>query len=350
MGRTSIAEYPVAILIPAYRPNDTLVETVRALVGHGIGAIVVVDDGSGPEFRHVFDRLLGLDSVEVLRHAVNLGKGAALKMGLNHIVAGQGDTAGVITADADGQHDPRDILSVCERFTDAPDSLVLGARSFVGKIPLRSRFGNALTRRVMRLVLGQKVTDTQTGLRAIPRSLIIRLLKVPAAGYDFELEMLIAAKHQAVPIVEEPIRTIYEPGNPESHFQPWRDSMRIYFVLLRFSLISLITAALDNLTFYVMFQATGSIAGSQLAARTISVLFNYRTVRRAVFFSDERHGVLLPPYLLLVAANALVSYTGIRILTSVSPMGVFSAKILTETLLFIGNFAIQRDFIFTRRR
>jgi glycosyltransferase involved in cell wall biosynthesis len=344
-----LAALPVAVLIPAYRPNRSVIDLVRSLAGRGIAIIVVVDDGSGPEYQHIFDTLAAIDSVRVQRHAVNCGKGAALKTGMNYILAEFGDLPGVVTADADGQHHPDDIVAVCERFTESPNSLVLGSRGFAGDIPFRSRFGNGLTRRVMRLVLGQNLTDTQTGLRAIPRRLIVRLLKVPASGYEFELEMLIAAKHQAIAIVEQPIRTIYEPGNPTSHFQPLRDSMRIYFVLMRFSLISLATAALDNLTFYLVFHATGTIAGAQLAARTAAVLFNYRTVRKAVFFSDQKHSVLLPRYLTLVLANALISYTGIRALTAISPIGVFPAKILVETLLFIANFAIQRDFIFTRR-
>ena len=201
----------------------------------------------------------------------------------------------------------------------------------------------------MKVVLGKKLTDTQTGLRAIPLAMLPRLLKIPASGYEFELEMLIAAKHQGVAVIEQPIRTIYEPGNPASHFQPLRDSMRIYFVLLRFSMISLITAVIDNAVFYLVFHATGAIAGAQIAGRIVAVLFNYRSVRRAVFFSDQPHRVLLPRYLALVAVNGLVSYAGIRLLSSFTPLGVFPSKILTESLLFIANFTIQRDFIFTRR-
>src|SRR5437660_575900 len=81
----------------------------------------------------------------------------------------------------------------------------------------------------------------------------------PASGYEFELEMLIAAKHLGLTVLEEPIRTIYEPGNPTSHFQPLRDSMRIYFVLLRFGFISMMTAGLDNLAFYLFFHASGTV-------------------------------------------------------------------------------------------
>lgn len=354
-----VRQYPVAVLIPAYRPNRTLPDVVSGLVRRGVAHIIVVDDGSGPAFGPVFEEVARIpvaqgQSIQVLRHAVNLGKGAALKTAFNHVLASQPDMIGVVTADADGQHEPDDIVRVCRRFTESPGALVLGSRAFAGpeaagKIPLRSRFGNNLTRRVMKLVLGQKLTDTQTGLRAIPRAMLPRLMKVPANGYEFELEMLIDAKHQAVPVIEQPIRTVYEPGNPGSHFQPLRDSMRIYFVLLRFSTISLVTAVIDNLTFYLVFHATGAIAGAQIAGRTAAVLFNYRSVRRAVFFSDQPHLILLPRYLLLVAANAAVSYAGIRLLSSFTLLGVFPSKILTESLLFIANFAIQRDFIFTRR-
>ena len=211
------------LLIPAYQPGQALVDIVRELTGTMFAAIVVVDDGSGPNYRSIFDRLLRFDTVHVLRHAVNLGKGAALKTGINFILLEYPDLAGVVTADADGQHDPADILSVACRFMVSPKALVLGTRTFASDVPLRSRLGNSITRYAMRLAVGHRLSDTQTGLRAIPRGLLERLLRVAAPGYEFELEMLIAARHPALEVVEQSIRTIYNPGNPSSHFQPLRD-------------------------------------------------------------------------------------------------------------------------------
>lgn len=355
-SRSGLAEnpgderFPVAVIIPAYRPNRSILDVVHGLVGRGIPAIFVVDDGSGPEFRPVFDELSSIPTVLVLRHAVNLGKGAALKTAMNRAMADDDGYLGVVTADADGQHHPDDIVGICGRAAANPTALVLGCRTFTSGIPLRSRIGNNATRTIMRIVLGRKLGDTQTGLRGIPRALILRLLKIPATGYEFELEMLIAAKHQDMSIVEQPIRTIYEPGNPTSHFEPLRDSMRIYLVLLRFSFISLITATIDNTVFYLVYRGTGAIAAAQVVARAVAVLFNYRAVRQAVFLSDEEHGVVLPRYLLLIGVNALVSYSGIRFLAENAPIGVVSAKLIIEGLLFLANFAIQRDFIFTRRK
>lgn len=339
-----------AVLIPAYCPQANLIGLASDLARLGFAPIVIVDDGSGPACRPVFDALAAIPGTHILRHAINLGKGAALKTGMNWLLAEYPDLPGVVTADGDGQHHPDDILAVSRRFLANPENLVLGARQFAGDVPLRSRFGNLLTRNILQLVLGNHLTDTQTGLRAIPRALMLRLLPVVASGYEFELEMLVAAKHQGIPVVEEPIRTIYEPGNPTSHFQPLRDSMRIYFVLLRFAFISGGTALLDNFVFSLVFHATGNIAQAQILGRFVAVLFNYGLVRKAVFFSDQQHSVVLPRYLLLVAVNACISYAGLRFISTQWPVGVVPAKLLAETLLFIANFAIKRDFVFTRKK
>jgi len=339
----------VAAVIPAYRPGPVLIDLIHALRAGDWEAIVVVDDGSGPEYAHILREVAQIPKVQVVSHAINLGKGSALKAGINFALCACPGLAGIVTIDADGQHDPADVLAVCRCFLEAPSALVLGVRDFSGAVPLPNKLGNLITRRLMRALLGHVLSDTQTGLRAIPHELLLRLMKVPATGYEFELEMLVAVKHLGLRVTEHPIRTIYEPGNPTSHFRPWRDSMRIYWVLFRFSLISLATASLDNAVFYLLFHWTGSIFGSQAGARCAAVMFQYPLVRRAVFFSSEGHRVLFPRFLLLVAVNAALSYAGIRALTQAAPVSVPAAKILCEALLFLGNFMIQRDIIFTRR-
>jgi putative flippase GtrA len=128
-----------------------------------------------------------------------------------------------------------------------------------------------------------------------------------------------------------------------------RDSMRAHIVLLRFCALSFTTAILDNVVFYLVFRATGSILGAQTAGRIVSVTFNYRFVRSAVFCSDKSHHSLLPRYMALVAANAVLSYAGIRLLSSLTPLSVPVSKIAAETILFVANFTIQRAFIFTHR-
>lgn len=338
----------ICILIPAYKPGEPLLELVNDLLQHDL-PLIVVNDGSGEEYEPIFAALRELPGVVVLNHAVNMGKGAALKAGFNHCAYHFGGDAIVITADADGQHLPEDILAVAATARENPSSLVLGARRFDGHVPLRSRIGNTVTRHLMRLAVGCRLTDTQTGLRAIPCSLAVKLLKIPSSGYEFELDMLVLARQIGIPIVETPIRTIYIDGNRSSHFDPLLDSMRIYFVLLRFAMTSLITAAVDYSVFVTMFATTESIVNSQIMARAVALIFNYIAVKRLVFYSDQKHHIVFPRYLLVVAISGTISYACIRLLMEYSPVNVTAAKLIAETVIFIANFAILREFIFVRR-
>ncbi len=312
------------ILIPAYRPGPQLKILVDELMRTSAPVILIIDDGSGPGYQH-----------------------AAIKTGIGYVLQCLPDSPGVITADADGQHHPDDVLRVARTLAESPGCLVLGAREFDRNVPARSRIGNVCTRALARMMLGQKIRDTQTGLRGLPRTLLPHLLDLPSTGYEYELDVLIASKHHGCRIVEERIRTIYAPGNATSNFDPLRDSMRIYFVLFRLSILSLLTAALDNAVFYLAYRRTGAVLSSQVIGRVVSILFNYRLARKAVFLSHERHRVLFPRYLLLVIASGAASYGLIRLLTHTLPISPIVAKIAAESLLFIANFILQRDFVFT---
>ena len=122
--------------------------------------------------------------------------------------------------------------------------------------------------------------------------------------------------------------------------------MKIYFVLLRFSLVSLMAALIDNFVFYLVWKRTGHILGAQVVARLAAVAFNYSMVRARVFASREGHEVLLPKYLLLVVTSGTASYLGIQLFMTRLAVSAMPAKLFVETLLFFVNFAVQRTFIF----
>jgi putative flippase GtrA len=336
----------VAVVIPAYQPGPELLQLIRQLVETPLQSIVVIDDGSGAAWQSVFDEVRSHSRVTLLRHGVNLGKGAALKTGINQVVCEFSSYAGVVTADADGQHDIDDIVSVAGLLESHPGSLILGSRQFEQThVPWTNRFGNLLTRRLLRWIVGQDLADTQTGLRAIPMKFMQMLLRVPSSGYEFELDMLIVAKHHRIAILEHPIKTIYQAGNPTSHFNPLLDSLKIYFVLLRFTAVALTSALLDNGLFVAVFRMSGNVIGSQVAARAVSCSFNYAASRKAVFLSRGSHANQLPRYLLNVVCSTAISYILITFLTGIVG-SVIAAKLIAESVLFLFNFAIQRDFVF----
>src|ERR1700683_2884316 len=336
-----------AVLIPAYKPGPEFPGLVSDLIRLGVERIVVVDDGSGVWFRSRFDEAAAHPQVRICRHAINLGKGAALKTGINAILCEAPDIAAVVTADADGQHAPADILAVARMAAAHPAALVLGTRHFSDRVPFRSRLDNNATKIVMRIVAGQRLSDTQTGLRAIPAHLLPDLLKTPSQGYEFELDMLLLTRNQRVAVVEQPIRTIYLDGNASSHFNPLLDSMRIYFVLLRFALISMFTAIIDNLLFSACYLYTGNKLTSQVVGRIGAMTFNFASVKRMVFNSRGWVWREFLEYTALVAISGTISYGMILLFTAHLSIGVLKAKLLAAGILFLANFLVQRDLIFT---
>ena len=340
------------LLIPAYQPGSELefvIAEVQRLDGDGVvAAVVVVDDGSDSRSAAILARVAAMDGVTVLRHAVNLGKGAALKTGFNHCLVMWPEVGGVVTADADGQHAAADILMVAGRLAERPHVLVLGAREFPAHVPLRSRFGNILTRFVFLIFTGRRLRDTQTGLRGWPVEQCRESLRIPIQGYDFELEALVRSR--GVVTEEVGIQTIYLDGNRASHFNPLRDSFRIYFVFLRYCGAALIAAGLDTLVFSIVYSRRGDVATSQAAGRIAAMCVTFMILRSVVFRSDAVPWLTFARYAGLVAFSGWVSYGLIELLRDQVRLPVLEAKLVAEGLLFLGNFAIQRQFIFTQRR
>ena len=354
-------------LIPAYEPDEKLKKLADELAERGFD-IVVVDDGSGPDHAELFEALS--QNATVLTHAVNRGKGAALKTGLSYInkymaytesvltPAGaetvSGRDAVIVTVDADGQHLPDDVLRVAEISAQRRDALVLGSRALSEDIPVRSRFGNTITRHVYSAATGVHVHDTQTGLRAFHRSLIPRLIQIEGDRYEYEINMLMQLAAEGVPIIEERIETVYEDNNSGSHFRTVRDSFRVYKEILKFSASSLASFAIDYGMYALLLAATGaagianSLVISNIGARLVSGTANYMMNRKLVFRSRTGFAKSAAQYFLL-AAFILAGNT-IVLSTLAGTLGVnrFAAKLITEVIFFAISWTVQKYVIFFR--
>lgn len=331
-------------LIPAYEPDEKLLPLVNTLLSQDY-TVVVVDDGSSQAAQTVFDRLPA--GATLLRHPENRGKGRAIKTACEYIAAHFSPQEGVVTVDADGQHLPEDIAAVCRAWRQEPEALVLGGRRFTGKVPLRSRFGNAVTRFIFRLATGVAVYDTQTGLRAFAVSRIPMMLEMQGERYEYEINVLLYATRRKIPIKEVEIATVYLDGNQTSHFNPLRDAWRIYKMILLFAASSLAAAGVDYglvLLFSFLFRGWARrLLYSVVLARLISSALNYCLNREVVFEDCSKRSVLR--YYLVAAGILAVNYGLLALLESLMPLAV--AKLIVEAVLYPASFLLQRKYVFT---
>jgi putative flippase GtrA len=338
------------VLIPAYQPDRALAQLVEELLARPeIGPIVVVDDGSGSAYRSIFERLRDLAGVHVLVHPANLGKGAALKTGMGFASLRFPEAVGVVTADADGQHTAEDVAQVTRALLESGGAVVIGARRLDRSAPLRSRVGNRIMRWAVRLAAGQKLSDTQTGLRGIPLAFIPRLLTLPAAHYDFETDMLLHCREAGWQVREVPIAAVYLNNNRGTHFRPLADSLRVYLVLVRFSALSLVTAALDNALFIALLGVTPYIGLCQALSRLTAGSFQFWAAKRGVFRSHAPAAPAIARFWLLCAATGASSYLILRGLLHFTSLGVVPAKLFAETLMFFASYVMQRELVFAHR-
>lgn len=336
------------ILIPAYEPNERLIDLIYDLKDICDYEILIVDDGSGPSYKSIFDTASSLGCT-VLTHERNRGKGAALKTGFDYIQEMK-EAAGVVTADCDGQHLPKDIIRIAEEVQKHQKTIVLGSRKFVGKVPFRSRFGNSVTRGVFSFASGAKVYDTQTGLRGFAPEMLPWLCKISGDRFEYEMNMLLEAVPAGYKFKEIDIETVYLEQNKSSHFHFLKDSFRVYLPIVKFSMSSLMSALLDVLLFLLIQIFTSNLLLAVVGSRICSAAFNYTANRYFVFSRSSVVPVKnsLPRYMLLALVVMLANYVVIDFYYSTLGLSLILAKIFTETTIFLFSYWGQRKFVFAR--
>ena len=353
-----------AAVIPSLNPTEQLTGTVDGLLSAGFQEIILVNDGSKPETEQYFERLARLPQVTLLTHPVNRGKGAAMKTAFSWLLEHRPDCPGVVTVDGDGQHHPEDAMACAGQMLEE-ERVILGCRDFSRpEVPPRSRMGNRITCAVFKIFCGMTISDTQTGLRAIPRRYLEALTAVAGERYEYETNMLLALKDRGIPWGERSIRTIYLEENRGSHFHTVRDSWRIYKLILarffRYTLSSLLCAVVDGVLFALLssvlqwrLRGVAHTAAAAGGARLVSSLLNFNLNRRLVFCGGSRFGQALVRYYILVIVQYLAQlvltqglFQLLHIQHEYSTVRHTVIYVIVMITLFVISYVIQRRWVF----
>ncbi len=347
----------VSVIIPSLNPDSKLVSVVDSLIKKGFDDIILVNDGSDKQHMAPFEKVSLYPQCTILTHEVNKGKGRGLKTAFEYCIKNRKGIDGVVTVDGDNQHKADDIYKCCEAMVEAKDKVVLGVRDFSGDdVPFKSRFGNNMTSFVFKFACGLNISDTQTGLRAIPFQYLKTFCDVKGERFEYETNMLLELKQSHIGFLEVPIETVYIEENASTHFNPIKDSIKIYGVIFKF-LFSSLASSLIDLAMFTVIEAIllGKVSNSlriftaTAGARVISSLFNYTFNRKAVFNSNGSIKGSIAKYYTLCVLQLCVSYMLVYAVTSLLSLGsvmTVVAKAIIDTVLFVISFQIQRRWVF----
>lgn len=227
-------ELRTAIVIPVFNHGSTLAEVVSK-AGNVHETVIVVDDGSTDLGTNM---LAGLGT-QIIRHPVNLGKGAAILSGAKR--ARELKMSHIVTMDADGQHDPADFQHFSRMIERFPHAIIVGKRDLKeAAAPRSSRIGREISNFWLRVETGKKLGDAQSGFRAYPVSLF-ESLSLKERGFPFEIEVLVRAAWAGIELKDVNINAYYAEGKKRiSHFKLFKDNVKLSRLNTRLFIRSLI--------------------------------------------------------------------------------------------------------------
>lgn len=334
------------IVIPAFEPNEKMLQLIKKVQQNSSYRVLIVDDGSSINCEGIFKQA-SQTGCTVLTHETNQGKGTALKTAFTHIHTHYPNEKAIVCADCDGQHRWEDIQRVALELADHRQTIVLGAREFVGEVPLKSLVGNKVTRTIFSFVTGYKIGDTQTGLRGFTVDMLPWLIDIKGKRYEYEMNQLLEAKSAGYQVHSLPIQTVYENNNKGSHFRPILDSIRIYLPILKFIISSVSCGLIDFICFFLLHWLTNHLLFSVIGARVISSFINY-IINKNIVFNRKKQSHIKPilKYYSLAGFILISNYFMISMFNDTGNLSLFTSKSFTEGILFMVSYYVQKKFIF----
>jgi glycosyltransferase involved in cell wall biosynthesis len=220
------ADNKIAILIPAYNEERYIEGVINDCLKYNLD-IIVVDDGSDDNTLKIVRTIPKSENANIItiRHPVNKGKGQSLKTGFEYVL--KNNYSGVITLDADGQHDTdeiKDFLKTVEK--ERPDLIIGNRLGDTRKMPFIRLATNIFTSWIISNIAGRKVSDVQCGFRYIS-SEVLKNIRLKTKNFDTEPEIILKAGWLDYKIKNLPIKTIYH-KDFISYVNPVKDTIKFF--------------------------------------------------------------------------------------------------------------------------
>jgi membrane-associated phospholipid phosphatase/MFS family permease len=229
-GATPVSPRPVpehvAAIVPCHRA-DRVATVVQQALPH-VEAVVLVDDGASGEDAEVLAEVGGWPRVRLVRLAANAGKGDAVAAGAAVLLADTDPPEAIVVVDADGQHPPDRIPDFVAASAHA-DVVIGDRRAESSAMPWIRRRTNAISSALLTLTTGQRMLDSQCGMRMY-RAEALERVPLPPGRYEAETRHLRAAVAAGLGVGWVPIPAIYD--GERSSFRPVADTWRVLASIL----------------------------------------------------------------------------------------------------------------------
>jgi glycosyltransferase involved in cell wall biosynthesis len=217
-----------AIVVPFYNHERAIAGTVAGLRPYGLPCWLV-DDGSDARCRPVLEELVRAESgwLHLLSLAPNQGKGPAVMAGLR--AAAEAGCSHGAQVDADGQHDPAGLTALLAQAARHPSAVVCGVPVYDSSVPRSRLYGRYLTHLWVWInTLSFDIRDSMCGFRVYPLQPALRVWDSEPVGrrMQFDTDILVRLHWRGLRVINVPVRVTY-PADGVSHFDLWRDNLRI---------------------------------------------------------------------------------------------------------------------------
>lgn len=221
----------VSIILPMYNEEKTIKNVLESLPNHNFIEVIVVNDKSIDGSLKEIERIEKNLNLQIVTHKVNKGYGSAILTGIKHA---KGEV--IVTMDSDGQHDPKDLLTLVRPIFTKEADYTIGSRylgTYFYQLPVSTRLGELFIEKLLQIFFGKKIMNNQNGFRAFNRKILKIFNNVRSDGYAFCTEQILRASIEGYKIKECPIK-LYDRKYGSSHIVLSKLAINVFSLFFRY--------------------------------------------------------------------------------------------------------------------